>query len=111
MVGSFRRENTVNWWCSIGVNIGNEQDGKNDEFERPVLVFKKLNKYMFIGIPQTTKIKEGKYFHCYKNDGTRYTFILSQIRLFSSKRLLRKVGRLDLNNYNEVKIRLIKILI
>ena len=32
------------WWCSIGLNVGDEQDGKNDYFERPVLVIRKFNK-------------------------------------------------------------------
>jgi hypothetical protein len=30
------------WWCAVGCNIGFEQDGKNDYFERPVLIFKKI---------------------------------------------------------------------
>ncbi|MFA5871014.1 MAG: hypothetical protein WC842_03995 [Candidatus Paceibacterota bacterium] len=28
------------WWCSLGVNIGSEEDGKNELFERPVLILK-----------------------------------------------------------------------
>jgi mRNA interferase MazF len=32
------------WWASIGVNIGSEIDGKNSEFERPVLIIKKITK-------------------------------------------------------------------
>ncbi len=31
------------WWCGIGINIGVEIDGKNSDFERPVLVVKKFN--------------------------------------------------------------------
>ena len=31
------------WWCSIGINLGDEQDGKNELYERPVLVIKKFN--------------------------------------------------------------------
>jgi hypothetical protein len=31
------------WWCSIGINIGDEQDGKNELFERPVLILRKFN--------------------------------------------------------------------
>ena len=31
------------WWCSIGFNLGDEQDGKNELFERPILVLKKFN--------------------------------------------------------------------
>ena len=29
------------WWCSFGVNIGSEQDGSGDNFERPVIIIKK----------------------------------------------------------------------
>ena len=28
------------WWCTLGVNIGFEQDGTGDNYERPVLVFR-----------------------------------------------------------------------
>ncbi|MEK9183120.1 MAG: hypothetical protein AAB849_01275 [Patescibacteria group bacterium] len=24
------------WWASLGINIGHEQDGKNQNFERPI---------------------------------------------------------------------------
>ena len=40
------------WWCSLGKNIGNEQDGKNRNFERPVLIFKKWNSEFFVGLPK-----------------------------------------------------------
>ena len=26
------------WWCSIGLNVGSEQNGHGEVFERPVLV-------------------------------------------------------------------------
>jgi mRNA interferase MazF len=35
------------WWCSIGVNVGFEQDGTGDNFDRPVLVIKGFNKILF----------------------------------------------------------------
>ena len=31
------------WWCSVGINVGIEADGKNSNFERPILVLKKFN--------------------------------------------------------------------
>ena len=49
------------WWCSLGVNIGVEIDGKNNDFERPVLLIKKFNGMMFWGIPLTSKTKENPY--------------------------------------------------
>ncbi len=36
------------WWCSIGINIGSEQDGSDDEYSRPVLVLKGLSKETFL---------------------------------------------------------------
>lgn len=44
---NIRDENTLFherevWWCSLGVNIGFEQDGKNDIFERPVLIIRNI---------------------------------------------------------------------
>ena len=32
------------WWCSIGLNIGDESYGKGRDFRRPILIFKKLSK-------------------------------------------------------------------
>ncbi len=37
------------WWCSIGINVGFEIDGKNDKYLRPVLIFRKFNKNIFFG--------------------------------------------------------------
>jgi mRNA interferase MazF len=45
------------WWCALGVNIGFEQDGKNEHFERPVLVLRKFNKHLLLVLPQTSKAK------------------------------------------------------
>ena len=50
------------WWCSVGVNIGCETDGKNGLFERPVLIFKKYNSCQFLGFPMTTTNKTGKFY-------------------------------------------------
>ena len=32
------------WWVSLGQNVGYEANGKNEKFERPVLVVRKFNK-------------------------------------------------------------------
>lgn len=45
------------WWCSLGVNIGSEQDGVGEHFERPVVVLRKLSSTTFIVLPLTTKKK------------------------------------------------------
>jgi len=43
------------WWCSLGKNVGTEEDGKNNLFERPVLIFRKFNKEIFWGLPLTSR--------------------------------------------------------
>ena len=43
------------WWCSIGINLGDEQDGKNELFERPVLILKKFNNKVAWVLPMSTK--------------------------------------------------------
>lgn len=37
------------WWCSIGVNVGFEQDGTGQHFDRPVVVIRGFNKNLFFG--------------------------------------------------------------
>ncbi len=81
------------WWASLGANIGFEQAGKNQNYERPVLVVRKFNEHMFWGIPLTSKIKTGKYYFPL----TTGSAILSQLRVLSSKRLIRKVGVINSN--------------
>ena len=47
----------------MGKNIGFEQDGKGENFVRPVVIIKGFNKNMFFGIPLSTKMKEGKFYY------------------------------------------------
>jgi len=39
------------WWGSLGLNVGYEQDGKNENYERPLLVIKKFNRNIVWVIP------------------------------------------------------------
>ena len=50
------------WWCSLGLNIWHEQDGKNQKYERPVLIVKKFNNSVVWTIPLSTKVKEWPYY-------------------------------------------------
>jgi mRNA interferase MazF len=98
------------WWCSMGVNVGVEIDGKNENFERPVLVIKKFNGLMFWGIPLTSKHKTNDYVIEVKHEkGTSYANI-AQLRLFSTKRILRKVGVISKGSFQAVKEKIQKSL-
>ena len=92
------------WWSALGVNVGFEQDGKGNEFHRPVLVFKKFNNEVFWGIPLSTRIKKSKFYAPIKlNDNVPRVGILSQLRLMDAKRLLDKIGVIDEINYLDIQ--------
>src|SRR3989338_4942574 len=82
---SFFHEREV-WWCSLGTNIGFEQDGKGEKFVRPVLVFKKFNNEICWAVPLSLQIKNKKetahfYSSVYLEDSIPSTALLSQMRL------------------------------
>jgi mRNA interferase MazF len=96
------------WFASIGKNIGDEEDGKHSTFERPILIVRKFNNNIFLGVPLTTQEKVSKYYHkLISYPGS--TAILSQVRLFDAKRLLRLMGKIDSSELKEIKIKLGKI--
>ena len=80
------------WWCALGVNIGSEIDGKNENFERPVLIVKVISRNGFFGVPLTSKEKGHRYEVAVRHDkGTSFANV-SQLRFLSKKRMLRKIG-------------------
>lgn len=97
------------WWCSIGLNIDDEEDGKNEEFERPVLVLKKFNRHVVLAAPLTTKFKDNKYYFNFEHDGIQFAVIMSQLRLLSTKRFTRRVRRINESLFSDIKQEIIKI--
>ena len=98
------------WWCSIGINVGEELDGKSDKASRPVLVYRKLTHSSFIGIPLTSKLKEGSWYVTITIHGKENRVILSQIRIFDTRRVTTRLAQLDEKDFNEVKRRLVEFL-
>ena len=97
------------WWASIGQNVGSEQGGKNRNFERPVLIIKKFNSRTFLGAPISTQLKISPYHHTFIQSDKKYCTNVSQIRTFSSKRLLRLVGKMSSEDFQEVTNKLQKL--
>jgi mRNA-degrading endonuclease toxin of MazEF toxin-antitoxin module len=89
-VSLYTKEREV-WWISIGVNVGAEIDGKNELFERPVLIFRKVGREQFYGLPLTSKEKSGPFYRLVHYGDSAGNVCLSQLRVFSTKRLIRKI--------------------
>lgn len=90
------------WWCAIGENIGREINGKSQLFSRPVLIFKKLNAHTFIGLPLSTREKEGSWFVPIIQNRQKSTVLLHQIRIFDEKRLYSYIGEVDDTDWSNV---------
>ena len=89
-------------FISIGQNIGYEQYGKSDEFLRPVVVIKKYNKYLFLGIPLSSKIKSGYFFHTVHFKNRENCALLLQSRTFDSKRIKYRLATLSHKQFRKL---------
>lgn len=90
------------WWCSAGLNIGVEADGKNENYERPFLIIKKFNADMVWVLPLTTQEKNNKYYFKLNHEELKSWVVLSQIKTISTKRLLRKVGSISSVDFKQI---------
>jgi mRNA interferase MazF len=92
------------WWCSVGLNVGSETDGKNRFYNRPVLVIRKFNKFVFYGVPLSTQLKENNKFHfSVEFKDKKIAVLISQMRLFDSKRLTDRLGKFSHSKFNAVR--------
>ena len=98
------------WWCALGVNVGVEIDGKNGKFERPVLILKYINKDMVLVSPLTTKGSPDKNHIKIDIDGTISFVKISQIRVVSNKRLLRKISTLSEDQFKYIRKRVVRFI-
>ena len=92
------------WFCSVGLNVGSEQSGKHELFERPVLVIKKVTSNTFIGVPLTSNKKTGSWY--VEIVSTSSSAIISQVKLFDTRRLARKIGFISVEEFEVIKNKL-----
>ncbi len=92
------------WWCRFGVNIGFEQDGNGKDFLRPAVIVRSFGANICLVIPLTTsKQKHPLRITIGKIQGENASVILSQLRIFDTRRLVEKMGFLDKNKFNELR--------
>jgi mRNA interferase MazF len=100
------------WWCSLGVNIGYEADGKNQQFVRPILILKTFGNGTCWMLPLTSVKKENPYYYeCLIQGAIEKSYIvLSQIKLISNKRIIKKMGMISREDFQKVKKEITRIL-
>ncbi|MEI8062272.1 MAG: type II toxin-antitoxin system PemK/MazF family toxin [bacterium] len=92
------------WWCSLGVNIGYEQDGKDFGFQRPVLIVKGLSSKTCLIAPLTSSDNS----HVLRISigiikGRASKVIISQIKVIDTKRLINKIAVLDAERFEMIR--------
>ncbi len=87
----------------MGENIGVEINGKGKSFTRPILIFKKYDRYSFLGLPLSTKIKAGSWYAHIRFKGLNQIVTVSQGRVFDYRRLIVKMGELEKDQIDIVK--------
>lgn len=92
------------WWCTLGVNIGSEQDGVGVHYWRPVLIIKAINKTTCIVVPLTTSLKQRPFQVIISTVGAkRSTALVSQIRLIDTKRLVNRIDAINSETFQLIK--------
>lgn len=91
------------WWCAVGVNVGNELDGTGKHHDRPVLVIRPFNAETFVGVALIGHARSGRYYFPLGTIGDRQAVAnLSQVRLFDTKRFIRKIGTIDEDTFAQL---------
>jgi len=90
-------------WLRIGVNIGREQNGKNEFFLRPVLIIKKINSETFIGVPLTTKNRRGRFIVPFEIYGRKQYALIAQLRMFDARRIFSSMGTAPKSLFVKIK--------
>lgn len=91
-------------WCSLGINVGFEQDGTSEAYRRPVLIIRGFSVHVCLVVPLTTSKKKNPYHISVGIIDDREAFvILSQIRLIDTKRLHDRLAILDQEKFEEIR--------
>lgn len=100
---NFYRERDIRW-CSLGINIGFEQDGTSEKYRRPVLIIKGFSLQVCLIVPLTTSTKENLYHISIGIIEDKEAFvILSQIRLIDTRRLHDRLAILGQEKFKEIR--------
>ena len=106
VLDNFPKEGEV-WMSDVGLNIGYEQNGSEDNFSRPMLIVKKFNNHMFWAIPLSTKQKDFDFYFNYTDpNDQKVSAILAQMKLVSVKRLKRDIYVVSDKLFDEIRKKL-----
>jgi len=92
------------WWTSLGLNIGNEQDGNGNNYERPVVVLRNINNVTCFIVPLTTSpTNNADRISLGKIRGKKSWAAISQLRVIDTRRLNNRIGKVDKDLFETIR--------
>lgn len=72
--------------------------------------WRNYTKDMFLGVPLTSTQRDGSFFFQFEFDGEISIALLVQHKLFSSKRIIKKMGKINSEDFKNLKKKLIELI-
>jgi mRNA interferase MazF len=92
------------WWCSLGINVGSEQNGTGYGFTRPMLITRGFSRELVWAVPLTTTFKKNFYYVPLGIiRGMNSAAVISQLRIIDIRRFTFKHASIDMQKLEEVK--------
>ena len=92
------------WWCTLGINIGSEEDGTGKGYQRPVLILRGVSRNSCFITPLSTSQKKHRFrIPIGLLRGRQAVVLISQLRLIDTKRLVDKIGILDQGTFAKIR--------
>ncbi len=87
------------WWASLGINVGSEINGKNENFSRPILILKVTKPGFYFGVPLSTRNKTGEEYISLKSGEKDAVACLHQAQAIDFRRLWTRISTLTENEF------------
>jgi mRNA interferase MazF len=92
------------WWCSIGINIGYEEDGDGNDSERPAVIIRGFSKELCWVVPLTTSKKKNRYYLSVGIvDEKEAQAMITQMKPLDTKRFINRIGLMDWDNFDKLE--------
>jgi mRNA interferase MazF len=98
-------------WCSVGVNVGMEIDGKGAGFTRPVLVLRVIGAQLALVVPLSTKIKSIPGYITIEFQGKTVSVCANHIKMVSQKRIYERQGKISESKFLKLREEIFKFLL
>lgn len=82
-------------WCSFGVNVGSEIDGKGNSFTRPVIIISIAGPDLALVVPCSTKLHNRAGYMQFHAKNKQISACIHQMKIISTKRIYDRIEKIS----------------